>query len=281
MTHYTTLSNNLKRSVLHFSERISKGFNRPEFKFISQMIYGLLSGQSCHLSNIGRALDETIKIKKTIERLSRNLSAFTKWDMLLNNYVRKVRGCLSNKAILIIDDSDIIKPCSTKMEGLAKVRDGSTGEYGMGYHMLDVAALTPEHKSPIPVYTRVYSAEEEGFISADDEVLKALEFLRTYFARNNIRAFDRGFDANIYYLNLLAHKEKFIIRTKVNRNVIYKDKVINILELAKKFKGKFILEYQKKNGKKAECKISIIPVRLPCYPNVELNLVVELHIKCG
>ena len=78
MTHYTTLSSNLKRGILRFAEKISDGLSRPDFKFVSQMIYGILSAQSCHLSKIGRALDEKISIKKTIDRLSNNLSSIVK-----------------------------------------------------------------------------------------------------------------------------------------------------------------------------------------------------------
>lgn len=36
-----TLNHNLKRGILNFSEKISKNFSRPEFKFVSQMIFGI------------------------------------------------------------------------------------------------------------------------------------------------------------------------------------------------------------------------------------------------
>jgi hypothetical protein len=268
------MASNLKRGIVRFSEKISKGLSRPEFKFVSQMVYGMLCSQSCHLSKIARVLDEKISLKKTIERLSRNLSEFTGGARLFENYIKKVKSCITDRTILVVDDGDIIKPCSHKLEGLGEVRDGSTGEIGMGYHMLDVTALTPEQKSPIGVYSRIYSAREEGFVSADDETLKALRFLRKHFKRSNIRAFDRGFDANVYYEELIDHREKFVIRAKKNRNVIYKGETINILTLAEKFKGKYILKYKRKNRKQVECKISIVPIRLCCRPKEELNLVI-------
>ena len=40
------------------------------------------------------------------------------------------------------------------------------------------------------------------------------------------------------------------------------------------FKGKYSLKFRKKNGINADCKISIIPIRLVCRPKDELNLVV-------
>ncbi|MDR1668431.1 MAG: hypothetical protein LBR76_00545, partial [Oscillospiraceae bacterium] len=127
-------------------------------KFVSQMIYGMLCSQSCHLSKIGRTLAESISLKKTIDRLSRNMSEFCSGVRLFENYIKKIKGCLSQKSILIVDDSDVTKPFSAKMEGLGVVRDGSTGEYGIGYHTVGVTALTPGQKAPVGVYSRIYSA---------------------------------------------------------------------------------------------------------------------------
>lgn len=274
MNNYSTLGSNLKRGILRFSEKISAGLSRPDFKFVSQMIYGILTSQSCHLSKIGRALNETISIKKTVDRLYRNLSSFDVDEKLLDEYIEKNKSNFTNRTILIIDGSDITKPCSPKMEHISRVRDGSTGKWGEGYHTLGVTALTPERKMPVGVYTRVYSATEKDFVSEDNEVLKALKFLGKHFEKSNIRAFDRGYDANTYYEYLLKNKEKFIIRAKKNRDVIYKGERKNILTVAKKRKGKFCLKFKKKNGFEADCKISIIPIRLPCRPNDDLNLVV-------
>lgn len=274
MTNYNTLTYNLKRSILKFSEKISKELTRPEFKLVSQMLYGILNSQSCHLSKIARALNEDISLKKVIDRLSRNLLSFKNSDNLIEGYVKAVKPQTNKNSILIIDGSDIIKPYSTKMENLSRVRDGSTGEYGNGYHTLGVAALTQEKKMPIIVYSKIYSSTEEAFVSEDDEVLTALEFLGKQFNKSNIRAFDRGYDNNTYYEYLIKNNEKFIIRAKKNRDVIYKGERINILDLAKRFKGKYRLDFKRKNGINTECKISIIPIRLVCRPNDDLNMVV-------
>lgn len=274
MLNYNTLNNNLKRGILKFSEKICKNLKRPQFKLVAQMIYGILSSQSCHLSKIARVLDEKISLKKIIDRLSRNLAGFKEGNVLFNDYLKKIKKQINSKSILIVDESDITKKYATKMENIAMVRDGSSGEYQMGYHTLGVTALTPERKMPIPVYTRVYSSIEKDFLSADNEVLKALQFIGKHFSKKNIRAFDRGYDNNRYYEYLIANQEKFIIRAKKNRDVIYKDEKINIMELAEKFKGKYSLKFKNKGGLSVDCKISIIPVKLPCRSDDELNLVV-------
>ena len=269
-----TLNHNLKRGILKFSEKISKNLTRPQFKFVSQMIYGILSSQSCMLSDISRKLDEKTAVKKIIDRLSRNLKDFDRGKELFENYLKAVKSQINDNTILIVDGSDITKEYTTKMEGIAQVRDGSTGEYKLGYHSLGISALTPEKKMPIPVYSRIYSSTEKAFISEDEETIQGLKFLSSHFKRNNIRAFDRGYDNNRYYEYLIKHNEKFVIRAKKNRDVIYKGERINILKLAHSFKGKYSLKFTKKNGLKADCKISIIPIRLICRPNDELNLVV-------
>ena len=278
MGNYSTLSSNLKRGLIRFSERISAGLSRPDFKFVSQMIYGILCSQSCHLSKIARTLNEDILLKKSIERLSRNLSSFTDGQRLFDNYVKKVKGCFNNRTILIIDDGDITKPCSPKMEHIYAVRDGSSKTTGMGYWMTTVTALTPQQKAPIGVYTRVYSASEPGFVSAEEETMTALKYLSNHFKRSNIRTFDRGYDANKYFEYLIDHREKFVIRATTKRNVVYKGKTIKIDELAARFKGKYSMKYRKKNGQEVDCKISIIPIKLCFRPESDLNLVICRNI---
>ena len=64
--------------------------------------------------------------------------------------------------------------------------------------------------------------------------------------------------------NLLQEVKKQIL--------IYKVKCINIMELARKFKGKYSLDFDNKGRTKVQCKISII-VKLPCKFMDNLNLV--------
>jgi hypothetical protein len=244
------------------------------FKFVTQMIYGIMSAQSCQLSKIARSLNEESSLKKTIERLSRNLNTFCEQETLSNNYIMKVKSSFTDHTLLVVDGGDVTKPCSTKMELIGKVYDGSTGEIAQGYPTLGVAALTPGRKMPICVYSRVYSALEADFVSEDSEALKALDFLSAHFKKSNPRVFDRGYDANIYYERLATRGEAFVIRAKKNRDVIYKGKRINILSLAKRFKGKYSLKFRKKNGMRADCKISVVPIALPCIPKAQLNLVI-------
>lgn len=274
MTNYSTLGHNLKRGIFNFCGRISNGFYRPIQKFIADMIYGLLSGQSCFLTEIARNLKEDIALDKTVERLSRNLMSFDDTDKLSENYFKSVGGNFDDNTILIIDDSDISKSSSSKLEGLCKVHDGSTGEITTGYWCAGVSALTAEHRQPIPVYSRVYSSIEDGYISNNSETLKSLEFLSSHFPKTTIRALDRGYDAGYIFDYFIPRDEAFIVRARGDRNCLQKDKKITLSKLAKRFKGKYALKFEAKDGKKSDCKISIVPIYLPDHPDTQLNLVI-------
>lgn len=85
MINYSRLGYEIKRDLSNFSSKISKKLKRPQEKFIHQMIYGILAGNKLHLSEIARSLKENITLKKTIERLSRNLHDFNAQQLLWDN----------------------------------------------------------------------------------------------------------------------------------------------------------------------------------------------------
>ena len=276
MNHYTKLAGLLKREILKFSEKICKGIGRPEEKLVSNLFYGISVSGSCHLSKISRALKEPISLKKTIERLSRGLQAFSPQEQqqMQENYNEIVTGYVDERTVFIGDGSDVAKPHSEKLEGLAQVRDGSTGKIEKGYWTFEIAALTSATRSPLPVYDKLYSCTQEDFISEDDEVLQGLRYVSKTFGGKGIRALDRGYDALVYYEYFLKSREKFIIRATKNRNVQHKGKTVNILTLAKRYKGKYVIDFKDKKGQKVSCKTTIIPVSLPKHPKIPLNLVV-------
>lgn len=238
------------------------------------MLYGILAGNKVHLSEIARSLNETIPLRKTIGRLSRNLFDFEEKDEVMDNYISQVKKQIDeDHAVIVIDNSDITKPCSPKMEAISDVRDGSTGEIGKGYYTIEAAVLSKGKKMPLPVYEKVFSAAEEGFVSETHENLCCLKALSAHFSKTCVRTLDRGFDGNEYYKYFFKNHEKFVIRAKKNRNVIYQGQTQNIMDVANKYKGNYRMDFMDKQGRKIECKISYIPVSLCEYPSKSLILV--------
>lgn len=274
MINYNRLGYEIKRDLSNFSSKISKNLKRPQEKFIHQMIYGIIAGNKLHLSEIARSLKENITLKKTIERLSRNLHDFEGQQTLWQNYLSTVKQHVKDDyAVIVIDNSDIAKPASRKLEALADIRDGSTGEITKGYQTIEAAVLSETGKMPLPVYEKVFSAAEAGFVSETHENLCCLKALSASFSTKCIRTLDRGFDANDYYRYFLKNKERFVIRAKKNRNVIYNGTTCNIMDVAHKYKGNFRMDFKDKSGKVINCKMSFIPVKLCEFPAADMVLV--------
>lgn len=274
MINYSRLGYEIKRDLTSFSTKISQGLKRPQQKFIHQMIYGILAGNKLHLSEIARSLKEEVALKKTMDRLSRNLNAFQEKQPLMQNYLTLVKQHIKHDyAVIVIDNSDIAKPASRKLEALSEIRDGTTGEITQGYLTIEAAVLSESGKMPLPVYEKVFSAAENGFVSETHENLCCLKSLSENFSRKCIRTLDRGFDANDYYRYFLKRSERFVIRAKKNRNVIYKGKTCNIMDVAAQYKGNYCMDFKDKSGKRVNCKMSCIPIRLCEFPSKELTLV--------
>ena len=275
MINYSRLGYEIKRDFTNFSLKISKGLKRPQAKFVHQMIYGILAGNKVHLSEIARSLKEAITLKKTIDRLSGNLNAFADKDLLMNNYLSQVKHHVKDDyAVIIIDNSDIAKPASRKLEALSEIKDGSTGEITQGYFTIEAAVLSERGKMPLPVYEKVFSAAEEGFVSETHENLCCLESLSENFSPKCVRTLDRGFDANAYYRYFLQNGERFVIRAKKNRTVIYNGKTYNIMDVASQYKGNYRMDFKDKSGRAIQCKMSCVPVRLCEFPSKEMVLTV-------
>jgi len=274
MTNYTTLSQQLKRGLLNFSDKICKGLSLPKFNFISDMLLGLMISQNIMLSKIARSLNEDIKLKKTIERLSRNLTNFNKRDELIENYMNEIKSSVDEDTIFSLDPGDIEKKYSRKQEGLCKIWDASENKSKRGYKLVEVVALTHKTKLPVPVYTNLYSSQEDDSGTVTEENLKALKHIGNNFGNVGIRVMDRAFDDVKIYKHCLKNEQKFITRAKSNRNVIYKNKIWNIEDLANQFKGKINLPHTDKYGKKHTLRIWHIQVELPEVEGETFTLII-------
>ena len=276
MTNYNTLGNRLKERLLDFSQKITINFSKTTRRFITDMLYGMVASNSCKLTEISRALKEPIALKKTAERLGRNLSDFSADDRgtLMKDYLAAVKSSIGSDTMLLIDGGDAIKPCSPKMESIGIVRDASTGEFAPGYWTIGAVALSSENRQPIPVYENLYPCKKQGGLGANVETEKCLQHLREHFAPDVPRVFDRGFDTQRIVTNLLNNEETFILRVNQNRVAVHKGERGYIHDIARKTVCEHELAYTDKNGKRVQCKIGITQVTIPSFCNMKLNVVV-------
>ena len=188
MNQNTTLVWRLKRDLLNFAEKLSDGLARPKMKFLAQMLYGLLASQSIMLTQIGRALQEAITLKKTEDRLSRNLKAFRQeTECVRQNYLETVKPLVDNDTIFCLDPGDITKRYSRHQEGLDWIYDGSDHKTALGWHLYEVTALTHGKKLPIPVYTQIVSPDDPMSDGPTEQILDAIRAVQRDFGAVGIQ----------------------------------------------------------------------------------------------
>src|ERR1041384_5946837 len=118
-------------------ETIAQDQATPAKKFLYEMFFGLIASGSVLLTEIGRKLPADISLHAVEKRLSRQPGS-EHWDeaALVERYVEWVAPQIKPDTVLALDTSDIRKAYAEKMECLAQVHDGSTGEIATGYWLL-------------------------------------------------------------------------------------------------------------------------------------------------
>ncbi len=87
---------------------------------------------------------------------------------------------IQSNTVLALDLSDLRKEYAQKMENLALVRDGSTGELHPGYWLCDVTAAEVHGSQIVPLYQKLFSVEAKDFSSENAEVLEAVDLIRAH-----------------------------------------------------------------------------------------------------
>ena len=261
MYDFITETYTAKRELLTYAEKLSDGFSRPDQKFISDMIYGIIASGSIILSDISDVLMEDIEKGNTVERLSKHLKkGLPKY--IRKNYAKTIRNDISQDPVILLDDSDVVKPSGKKFESLGRVRDGSSKDFKIenGYWVTEAVALSKE-KQPISLYSRVYSQSEKDFKSTNtytfnaiDDAIKQIRGIGTFVC-------DRGYDFNEIYERFYDRKQYFIIRLTEKRKLLFKGKWYKATTLMRSRKGKFKTTLKFQSGEK-ECYVSFINVQI-------------------
>ncbi len=263
-----------KRSLLTFLEKLTKGLSKPRKKFYSDILYGMSKAQNTLLSDIARALEENIDLKYTIKRLSRNGAEENDLKQVHQNYLNTLKISIPDNPLVIVDESEIVKPYAEKMENLALVRDGSKNVLEKGYPTLNFSMASPKTKHPLPLYNHLYSSKEEDFQSQNIEIAKGFNTVHTFLGKKKATfVMDRGYDRNTIYEYVQNIGHHFVTRLNDNRYLIHKNRRVKVPDLAKRRKGKinFKTEIQ---GEEYSLKVSHIKVKLPVFQDMPLNMVV-------
>lgn len=214
------------RTIVHkqFNHVMSKyqdKLSRPEYKFLRQTVYGILSSRHVHLNKIGSVLGESIRLKKTAGRLSRHLGKENLWSDLLKGHLAVHRRELSGCEYLIGDISDISKTYATCMDGLERVHDGSKGEVANGYWLMNLVGVDSSGDRMIPAYSELYALKhtDELLSSENSKILSSIDSVQDILGKDQIFVFDRGGDRRVLLEAFLKERRHFIIRQTGTRDL--------------------------------------------------------------
>ncbi|MEE1257258.1 MAG: transposase [Lachnospiraceae bacterium] len=263
MLNSTSITYQMKREILTFSNKISKCLHKPERKFAADMTYGMLASGSCLLTDIVDQLHENSKKVNSVERLTRHLNKGTS-DKALKSYLTTVKKWAPSDPVIHIDDSDVVKPDGYKFEALGLVRDGSESSntknvYKKGYHVTEACVLA-QNSHPVSIYSHIHSSKEKNYSSANDITFAAMKRGAALFGKATF-ALDRGYDDNKMFLKLDELQQDYVIRLKSNRKLFYHRKWTLATELCNRRKGKVKMNLFYK-GKNHEAYLSHIKVQI-------------------
>lgn len=265
--HDTKVRSRLKAQLTKFSAELCASLSKPAARFVSQMLFGIQSSQDVKLSNIARSLQEKISLIRTEKRLSRHLKSAELEKELPLQLVSMGSSRVQPNTVLALDLSDIRKEYAQKMEYLATVRDGSTGELHLGYWLCDVTGAEVNGSEIVPLYQKLFSVEAKEFTSENAEMLAAVDLIRTHTQGRGIWAIDRGGDRKKLLEPLLDRGARFVIRSTGKRTVIDRRKLQgSVAEVAGRCRLRHqarIIKIQDEQEKAYDLRYGAEPIRLP------------------
>jgi len=247
-----------------FSDELTK----PELRFLKESCYGVLSSQSCIVRRTAQALRESIRAKKTQERLIYHLDKPDLNDKISGKLLEYQSRQMRDDSLILVDPSDIVKTYAEKMEGLGKVKDGNDGKWKTGYNALDIIGVHREGEE-ISLST-IYSDLCSETVELDTLKNKIFDRIVDIVVHSNNKGtfvFDRQFDDRKLIKHLHEHDASYIIRMKKNRDLIFNDEKYNIKKLADSIR----LRYRFRVDKRVHISASIIPVGLRVTPHTKKN----------
>jgi hypothetical protein len=265
--HQIKTKESLQVKLHYFLRRFKSGFTLPEYKHIHDICLGIIKSQSVIANQIAQNLGEDISLKKTCERLYRNLRRKGLGDKLQHLIIEIQSKGLNSDTAIIVDDSDIIKTKAMKMEGIKKVRDGSTGGVDRnGYDLVNIIACTPDEQGyqikPLSSDIVSRKIESDSLIQiTQDRIVEVIVASRN----RGVYVFDRGYDSRHMYAFLKEHSCDFIIRSVGERGLIV-DGVEHSFDTVARSVERKLLVRSESDAKSFRCGSKRVQIRLDGHP---------------
>jgi len=221
MVKRKALMESLSSNLHSFLEKTNQNLSVPDKKFLRDGLIGLLRSGQPIVCRMARHLpDQRTKFISRLDRLDQHLVKNSTFD---NNVKETLPGVwlpyFKDDTPIILDLSDLAKPYARKMDYLAIVRDGSTGELVNGYWLLEMYASMSRH-NPVPILLEPFSHEEPYSPGQNPVVLKAVHQIFELTGGRGVLVVDCGFDAWVMFEDWLDNKYRFVARLVGKRHLL-------------------------------------------------------------
>jgi len=251
-----------------FLNTLSESVSKPEKRFLQNIVFGILSSQSCIVRKIAQALREKVSCKKTQERLIYHLDKENLDTKVSQKLLQQQCKSLKRDSLILVDPSDIVKKYAKKMEGLSRVRDGNDGIWKNGYEALDIVGVNKNGKeiSIIPMHSQLHSNAIE-LDTLKNKLFDRIIDIIVYSNNRGTFVFDRAFDDRKVIDKLHQHNASYIIRMKKNRSVYVNGIEQNITKAVASTK----LYSHFKSEKNVTISAGITPIKIRLNPHPKKN----------
>jgi hypothetical protein len=215
------LMESISSNLHNFLKKIGNNLSVPDKKFLRDGFIGLLRCGKPIVCQMARHLpNQRTKFLSRLDRLEAHLVKDTDVDNQIETALPQVwLGFVQDYTPIILDLSDLAKPLAKKMDYLATVRDGSTGELVNGYWLLEMYASL-SRKNPVPVLLEPFSHEEPYSPGQNPVVLKGIHKILELTNNRGVLVADRGFDGWVMFEDWLDNKYRFVARLVGKRHLL-------------------------------------------------------------
>jgi len=266
-----------KVALLSYLKPFRDIVSKPVYKLVCEVSYGILSSGSLKMSEIARALKEATHLHHTSKRLSRMLVKHKLWTKVEDTVLSRMSEHLDEGMVLAIDPGDLDRRHSEACESIGKIHDGSTGDIISGYPLISIVARNGRRGKTVPLLLRLFSHEENGCNSENNEIISAMSRVRQQVGENPLWVIDRGGDRSLLWSHWLKHEYQMLVRVTKQRHWLWRNGAIDAQAIAKCLPCKHQCKLRHYGDKRV--KFGITTVRLPSHPDTALTMIVVRHGK--
>ena len=221
MLKRTALLESISSNLHNFLKKIAQNLSVPDKKFLRDGLIGLIRCGKPIVCQMARHLpNQRTKFLSRLDRLEAHLGENDQFDSKLKAQLPQFwLPFIQDDTPIILDLSDIAKPLARKMDYLATVRDGSTGELVNGYWLVELYASL-SRKNPVPVLLEPFSHEEPNSPGQNPVVLNAVHKIFELTNNRGVLVVDRGFDGSVMFGDWLDNRYRFVARLVGNRHLM-------------------------------------------------------------